>query len=99
MDVSHALHDIKFEWNSRKASTNLRKHGVSFETACEAFFDPFFRVEDAGIIEGESREALIGMTVNWRLLYVIYLMQEADAVRIISARPATEMERKRYEDQ
>jgi uncharacterized DUF497 family protein len=41
MDVRYTLHNIVFEWDSRKANTNLRKHGISFELACEAFFDPF----------------------------------------------------------
>lgn len=64
MNVSHALQDIRFEWDSRKAAANLRKHKVSFETACEVFFDPFFRVEDAGLIEGKAREAIVGLTEN-----------------------------------
>ena len=99
MNVSHSLHDINFEWDSRKASANLRKHGVSFETACEVFFDPFFRVQDAGLVEGEPREAVIGLTINWRLLYVIYMTRQEDVIRIVSARPATAQERKLYEDQ
>jgi uncharacterized DUF497 family protein len=98
MKISYTLQDINFEWDSNKASSNLKKHGISFETACEAFFDPFFMVVDAGVIEGEQREAVIGMTVNWRLLFVVYVMID-DTVRIISARKATENERKQYEDQ
>lgn len=99
MNVSYTLHGINFEWDSDKASANLRKHKIAFETACEAFFDLFLRVEDAGVVEGEPREAIIGSTMNWRLLYVIYAMREDDVVRIISARSVTETERKIYEDQ
>lgn len=98
MNVSYTLKDIKFEWESNKASFNLNKHGVSFETACEAFFDPLFIVVDAGVVEGEQREAVIGMTVNWRLLFVVYVMVD-DVVRIISARQVTASERKEYENQ
>jgi len=29
-----------FEWDSAKAAGNLRKHGVSFDEAIEAFGDP-----------------------------------------------------------
>ena len=43
MDVKISLHGITFEWDSNKAATNVRKHNVSFEMACEAFFDPFLR--------------------------------------------------------
>jgi len=41
MDVKYALHGINFEWDSKKAAANLRKHTISFEFACEVFFDPF----------------------------------------------------------
>ena len=99
MNITYTLHDIAFEWDGDKAAANVRKHGVTFETSCEVFFDPFFRVEDAGVVEGESREAVIGLTVSWRLLYVVYVMQEDDIVHLISARPATETERKTYENQ
>lgn len=98
MSISYTLHDINFAWDNRKASVNFRKHGVSFETACEAFFDPFLRVVDAGVVEGEPREAIIGITVNWQLLYVVYVLEE-DIVRLISARTATKAERKLYENQ
>ncbi len=98
MDVSYTLHEIGFEWDSRKAAANFRKHKISFETACEVFFDPFLRVVDAGVVEGEPREAVIAMTVNWRLLYVVYV-EQGDVIRIISARPAEKAEREMYENQ
>ena len=98
MDVSYILHEIEFEWESRKAAANLRKHKLSFETACEVFFDPFLRVADAGVVEGEPREAVIGLTVNWRLLYVVYVEHD-DVIRIISARPVEKSERELYENQ
>ena len=98
MDVAYTLHEIRFEWDRRKAETNLRKHRVSFEAACEVFFDPFIRVANAGIIEGERRQAVTGMTANWRLLYVVYVEQD-DVIRIVSARPVETAERQSYEDQ
>ena len=98
MDVRYQLHGIPFEWDSEKANANLSKHGVSFETACGVFFDPFVRVNDDELLRGELREAVIGMTVDWRLLYVVYVMR-AETVRLISARPVTTIERKQYEDQ
>ncbi len=98
MDVSYALHGIGFEWDSRKAAANLRKHKVSFEISCEAFFDPFLYVVDAGVVEGEQRDAVIGMTVSWRLLYVVYV-EKGVGIRIISARLAQKSERELYENQ
>jgi hypothetical protein len=98
MNVKYKLHGITFEWDSRKASTNLEKHGISFETASEVFHDPFVQVTDEEIVEDEEREAVIGMTVDWRLVYVVYVMRE-EVVRIISARLVTNAERKSYEEQ
>ncbi len=98
MDVSYTLHEIGFEWDSRKAAANFRKHKISFETACEVFFDPFLRVVDGGVVEGEPREAVIAMTVSWRLLYVVYV-EQGDVMHIISARPAEKAERELYENQ
>ena len=98
MKVEYRLHDINFEWDHTKASVNFKKHNVSFELACEPFFDPFLVAADGGAEQGEIRDALIGMTVDWKLLFVVYVMR-ADVVRIISARPATKPERKQYENQ
>ena len=53
---------------------------------------------DEEIVDDEEREAVIGMTVDWRLLYVVYVIRE-EVVRIISARLVTKAERKEYEEQ
>jgi len=37
---------VRFEWDDRKASINLKKHGVSFEEARTAFFDERARLID-----------------------------------------------------
>ena len=77
----------------------MHKHDLSFESACEAFFDPFLVVlEDVESVGEELREKLIGMTRDWRIVLVVYVMRE-DRVRLISARDTTSMERKQYEDQ
>ena len=94
----YTLHGIEFEWDDDKASTNLRKHQISFEMACEVFHDPFVKMVDEEEVDDELREAVIGMTVDWRLLYVVYVFRE-DVVRIISARTVTTVERKDYEEQ
>jgi uncharacterized DUF497 family protein len=98
VDASYSFHGLDFEWDTRKASANLRKHRISFETAREVFLDPFVYIVETGVIEGEPREAAIGMTEDWRLLYVVYNLRD-EVVRIISARSATNMERKLYETQ
>ncbi len=32
---------IDFEWDSRKAASNAKKHGVAFEEALTVFSDPY----------------------------------------------------------
>ncbi len=97
MHVAFLYQGQRFVWDAEKASINQSKHGVSFEKACEVFFDPLLRVEDAGN-EDEQRDAVVGLAEDWSLLFVVHLILEGDAIRIISARPASAQERKRYED-
>jgi uncharacterized DUF497 family protein len=98
MDVQITLHNIIFEWDSHKAATNVRKHDISFDVACEVFFDPFLHYLEDEMADGELRETVIGMTENWQLLQVVYVLR-VDMVRVISARKATKSERRWYENQ
>lgn len=97
MDIHFLYHGQQFVWDSEKASSNAIKHGVGFEIACQIFFDPFMRIENASSSE-EERDAAIGLTEDWTLLFVVHMLREVDIIRIISARPATAQERKTYED-
>ena len=98
MNVTYKLEEIDFEWDSDKADANLQKHDVSFIEACEVFLDPFVYSVDAHEVDDEAREAVIGLTRKWRLLYVAYVWRKI-VIRIISARKATKAERKLYETQ
>jgi uncharacterized DUF497 family protein len=98
MDVGYHLSGIDFIWDRKKGQSNLRKHGIAFETACEVFFDPFVRLIETEVVSGEVRESVVGMTNEWRVLRVIYVFR-SETIRLISARPVTLGERKHYEDQ
>jgi uncharacterized DUF497 family protein len=98
MNVKYTLHNIVFEWDSEKAAVNLRKHNVTFELACEAFFDPFVCYLDEEIVGTELREKIVGLTTTWLLLYIVYVMRD-DVIRIVSARLVTNAEREVYENQ
>ena len=97
MDVLFLHHGQQFIWDAEKATANLPKHGIRFEAACDVFLDPLVRNADASIDE-ELREAAIGMTEDWTLLFVVHLVCVDDWIRIISARSATAKERKFYEE-
>jgi hypothetical protein len=45
----------------------------------EVFFDPFVRLADAGR-HGEAREAAIGLTEDWDLLFVVHMVRHPDAI-------------------
>lgn len=89
---------MHFEWNLAKANKNARKHGVSFEEASSVFYDPLAVTGvDPDHSEEEDRAVTFGMSSTGRLLVVAHL-ERADAIRIISARLATQHERHIYEE-
>ncbi len=96
MDKHYELNGISFVWNRHKAQRNHIKHGITFEQAADAFFDPFIRVVDAGT-EDEARDAAIGMDTQWNLLFVVHIAFEESRIRIISARKVTLNEKRFYE--
>ena len=85
---------IRFEWDSAKASANLKKHGVSFEEARSVFYDEFaVQFFDDSHSSDEERFLLLGMSTGARLPLVCHCEREAgDTIRIISARKATKRE-------
>ena len=89
---------IDFEWDERKAETNLRKHGVRFESAVDAFSDPYARVvPDLKHSDYEERFFLIGMDLESRVLTVCHCARcDGSRIRIISARRSTRTEEGQY---
>ena len=65
-----------FEWDEEKNRANQEKHGVSFELARQAFFDPHRRVEaDEAHSAAEPRLFCIGM-VDGRVVTVRFTRRE-----------------------
>lgn len=88
---------LTFEWDSKKAESNLEKHGVSFEEAATAFGDTLsVTIPDPVHSEGERRFVPIGMTATQRLVVVAHT-ERGDNIRIVNARPATPKETRDYE--
>ena len=89
---------MRFEWDSKKAEGNLKKHGVSFEEAATIFYDPLSATfEDPDHSTDEYRFLTVGLSSHSRLLVVAHA-ERGENVRIINARPATAHERKRHEE-
>ncbi|MEA5558577.1 BrnT family toxin [Nodularia spumigena] len=95
MNCVYRIQGIEFEWDINKADSNFVKHGVRFEEAAEAFFDPFYQEGDASA-NNEQRDFILGYSLSQRLLLVVYVDKKS-RTRIISARPATKIERRLYE--
>ena len=86
-------------WDPKKAASNRRKHGVSFEEAQTVFQDvDALRIYDPDLSEDEDRFLLPGLCSRLRLLVVCHCYRENDEqIRIISARKATARESATYE--
>ncbi len=88
----------QFEWDARKAAANLAKHGVAFEEAATAFGDAAaLNMLDPKHSLAERRFVLLGRSARDRLLVVCYT-ERPPRTRLISARPSSRRERRRYED-
>ncbi len=87
---------MQYEWNDRKAASNLRDHGVDFRDAVGALEDPN-RLEDidARFAYAEERVQIIGMAEG-RILFVVVTMHSEEVCHIISARKADRHEQDRY---
>ena len=90
-----------FEWDAKKSEANRRKHGIGFERAREAFFDPLRNRDIEGYEHGEVRWRTIG-EIDRRLFVISRTIEEegeAEIIRIISSRKATQTERRAHERQ
>ena len=88
----------RFMWDPAKATSNFRKHGVSFEEALPVFGDPLARIhDDPRHSNREGREIIVGHSTRGRLLLVSFT-ERPGVIRLISARRATQHERQDYEE-
>lgn len=88
---------MDFEWDETKNQTNIRKHGVSFETARRIFEGPVLSWLDVRRVYGEDRYISVGSIGAGALLVVAYTVRNR-RVRLISARPASRKERQAYDE-
>jgi uncharacterized protein len=87
---------VEYEWDNRKAASNLREHGVDFRDAIAALEDPN-RLEniDMRFNHGEERIQVIGMAKG-RVLFVVATMPDEEVCHIISVGKAVRHEQDRY---
>ena len=87
-----------FAWHPAKAAANLKKHHIDFREA--TVFDDLLSTTfpDADHSGSERRFLIIGVSAHGRVLVVAYT-EQAETVRIISARAATRRERTFYDEE
>ena len=89
---------MRFDWDSKKAEANLRKHGVSFDEAATVFLDAHaVSGPDPDHSVGEERYITFGYSRLGRLLAVCHTYRPG-IIRIINARRVTRGERRLYEE-
>jgi uncharacterized DUF497 family protein len=93
------MENISFEWDDKKAKSNLKKHGVSFEEAQSVFFDDqAVQFWDDKNSKKENRFLMLGLSNKFRILLVVHCLRESEStIRIISARKATRNEMTEYQ--
>ncbi len=96
----HMSTSIEFEWDASKNTANRKKHRISFEEAKTVFYDENARIiDDPDHSENEERFIILGFSYKLNLLMVSHCYRSSkDTIRIISARKATKLESKQYEE-
>lgn len=90
---------MEFEWDSAKATANLRKHRVSFVEASSVFLDPLaITIFDPEHSHEEDQYITVGVSAAGRILMVAHT-DRRNRVRIINARELTRTERRDYENE
>ncbi len=92
------MNKITFEWDDKKAKSNLKKHGIAFEEAQSVFYDDqAIQFWDEKNSKKEDRFLMLGLSNKFRILLVVHCFRESEStIRIISARKATKNEMKEY---
>ena len=93
---------MRFEWDPVKNSSNVKKHGISFEEAVFVFADKnALSIFDNDNTLEEDRWITLGMVTIDKTLVVVHTDRSngnEGIIRIISARKATKSEIKQYTD-
>jgi hypothetical protein len=85
---------MKFEWDTTKNDTNIKRHGIDFKDAKIIFEGYTLTIEDDRFDYGEHRFISFGLMYD-HIIAVVHTETE-EKIRIISARKATKNEQKEY---
>ena len=88
------IHESVVQWDEQKNRLNLHKHHIDFEDAALVFADPE-RVEIYDDLHSSDEDRYIAIGRVYDVLFVVYT-ERGEKIRLISARKATEREKKLY---
>ena len=88
---------MEFEWDEAKNRLNIEKHGIGFGRASAIFAGPTLDAVDSRADYGEVRTKSLEMLDGAVLLAVLHTERDG-VIRLISARRANRIERRRYEE-
>jgi uncharacterized protein len=90
---------LRFAWDSEKAASNLKKHGVSFEDGRTIFADPDeVMLPDPDHSAEEERYISIGRASSGEVMLACYTEND-DLIRLITVRKAAPAEIRVYSRQ
>ena len=94
LSMKKNISDVIVEWDDNKNQSNIKKHGISFETVALVFADEE-RIEYYDKLHSQDEDRYVVLGCVQGILYVVYIMR-GEAARLISARMANATERKIY---
>jgi uncharacterized protein len=94
---------VRFTWDEEKAAAVEEEHGVAFARLIDVFGDPYAVefVDEAHSTAGETRYAIVGLTAQYGLVYLVFTEVEASVkleLRFITARRAEPWMVEEYEE-
>lgn len=96
--VQYILAGVIFEWDTNKAESILKKHGVYFGEADTVLDDDLsLTFPDTDHSDFEPHYVTIGTSSRKRLLVVVH-REQGQSIRLISGRRATRSEQTFYEE-
>jgi uncharacterized protein len=87
---------VEIEFDTDKARSNLKKHGISFAHAEQALRDERAITVEDDDTDGELQFVTLGMDALGRIIVVCHTPRQ-DRTRVISARKASKGEREDYD--
>jgi uncharacterized protein len=86
---------MQFEWDERKNTLNIQKHGIDFADVYALFEQPILALEDGRKDYKESRYIGMGY-IQQRIMVLVFTRPKKDRVRIISLRKANKREQEKF---